>query len=115
MNSGSKGKLKRIAPDKPNVEILDTDQPSDYTASTAKNRTLYINLGFAKFGTTDGLQGAAILLVILLLPLAFTAIVVGFWNSDWAIEVLKWIGAPLMLAVGVAVGRAGSSNHDANE
>ena len=71
-----------------------------------------MNLGFIKFGTTDFLQGAAILLTLFFLLLALVAIIVGLWNVEWAKSVLAWIAAPLALALGVAVGRSSRSNSE---
>ena len=71
-----------------------------------------MNLGFIKFGTTDFLQGAAILLTLFFLLLALVAIIAGMWNVEWAEYVLAWIATPLALALGVAIGSSSRSNSE---
>ena len=93
-------------PDPDNLVGTDTEQ--DYTADKASNRALYINLWLMKYGTADPLQGAAILLSLILLALALVSLIVGFFNADWAKDALAWLVSPLMLSIGVAVGRSGN-------
>lgn len=90
--------------------ILKKDSEQDYQSPIERNKTLYINLGFVKFGISDRLQGAAIFLTLLLLMLAFAAVTAGIWHPEWAKEVLGWLTTPLMLAIGVAVGRSGKDD-----
>lgn len=95
-------KLKR--PESGNVVRI--DNPADYTSGNAGDRVLFVNLWFVKFGTTDKLQGAAIFLTVLFLVMAIVVIFVGlFGDKLWAKEALSWLTTPLMLVVGVAVGR----------
>lgn len=92
---------------RPDAEnVARTDVPRDYTGNSAEERSLYINMGIVKYGTTDRLQGAALFLALVLLALVILCIIAGFFgNADWAKEVIMWLGTPLSLVVGVAVGR----------
>lgn len=87
-------------------DVIRKDGPADYTGPSANDRVLYINLGFIKYGTTDKLQGAALFLSIILLFFVCVALILGFWmDSAWAKEAIAWLGTPLLLVIGVAVGR----------
>lgn len=90
------------------------EREEDYKSPIGRNKTLYINLKFVKFGVSDRLQGAAIFLSIILLVLTFVVLVIGLFNLDWAKEVLGWLSSPLMLAIGVAVGRSGKGDSEEN-
>ena len=98
----------------PSGEVVSPDQPSDYTARSASRRALYINFGFIKLGTTDPLQGAAIFLSITFLLVAIVVIFLGAVMAlngigDWMETALAWIGAPLSVVIGVAIGRGGDN------
>lgn len=109
--SNTRKRLKRP----PASDVVRKDSPSDYTGDNADERVLYINLYFIKFGSTDRLQGAALMLSMVLLFLIALSILGGFVSdSSWAKEAIAWLGTPLMLVVGVAVGRALPSSKDSN-
>lgn len=93
-------------------DIIHADNPDDYLSPIERNETLFINFGIMKFGTSDRLQGASMFLAIILLFLVMLALVGGIWNWAWAKEVLVWLTTPLMLVIGVAVGRAGAERHN---
>lgn len=85
--------------------VIDRDAPDDYTSPVASNRSFFVNLYFMRFGTSDRLQGAAIFLSVIFLIMVAALMIVGFLNGAWAKDALTWITSPLMLVVGVAVGR----------
>lgn len=89
-------------------EVLHRDSPADYTGPDASERVLYINLGFLKFGTTDRLQGAALVVLMLLFPILIVVIVLGMFpdSNAWADRIFSWVGPVIVLVSGVAVGRA---------
>jgi len=102
---------------KPNETTVDRlDSPDDYTSDRASERVFYVNLGIVRYGTSDKLQGAALLLAIVLLPLIFICILIGFfWDQTWAKEALNWLGTPFLLVIGVAVGRGSRNLGDGRE
>ena len=112
MNNGANGEPKRNLDVKPEKGIIGIENFGDYTAETAPNRTFFLNLKILRFGTPDALQGAAILIAVLMLPMGLAAFIAGFWDAQWAKEGLAWLASPFSLAVGVAVGRAERSNSD---
>ncbi len=76
-NSRNRKKLKKPS----DSDINKVDNEEDYKSPIAKNRILYINLRFVKFGVSDRLQGAAIFLTILLLIPIFVALIGGFFDK----------------------------------
>ena len=105
---------KKTGAEPPAAPRVGADRPSDYTADSAPNRSLYLNLGVVKLGTTDPLQGAAILLSLLLLSVAVLVLLLGFilalcGKAGWMDTGLSWLGAPLSVVIGVAIGRGGDS------
>lgn len=89
------------------------DSPGDYTGPSADGRFFVINLWFMKLGSDDKLQGAALFLSVLFIALLCAVIVFGFWGDpEWASRVLTVIVTPLMLVIGVAVGRSASTKDE---
>ncbi len=72
-----------------------------------QHRVFYINLGLIRFGTRDHIQGAAFFLGFFLLVFALLTFVVDLvlTDSEFTKEMLAWIDTPLMLTIGVAIGR----------
>lgn len=96
----------------PAGQVVRTDSPDDYTSHNAKDRVLFVNLGLIKFGTTDKIQGAAIFLTIVFLLMAILIILFSLKAGwDWAKDVLGWLTTPLMLTVGVAIGRGSTTEN----
>lgn len=101
--------LRRPAPE----QVGRKDVPSDYTGPSAGGRFFVINLGFMKLGSDDKLQGAALFLSVLLFLLLCIVVGFGFFaNAEWAKHALTVIVTPLMLVVGVAVGRSAPHKND---
>lgn len=91
-------------------EVIQKDSPADYTGPDAAERVLHINLGFLRFGTTDKLQGAALVVLMLLFPILILVVILGMFpaSNAWADRIFGWIGPVIVLVSGVAVGRASS-------
>ena len=86
------------------------DKPSDYTSRyPVSGRTFHINLGILRFGTSDAIQGAAFFLAFFLLLIFALVALTGYFTEDGIdLELLNWISNPLLLTIGVAIGRTGS-------
>jgi hypothetical protein len=106
--TSSRRKLKKPTA----VDVSSKDNPSDYTGPDAPERVFHFNLKFIRFGTSDKIQGAAVLLSILLLLVIAGVIVAGLYNptSPWIDKVFGWLSAAFLFVVGVAVGRSGNQN-----
>ena len=97
-------------------EVLDkTDSNSDYTGDAADNRFLRISIWGMKYGTNDKVQGAALMIGLLLMISIVFVTIGGFWatTTDWAERVLQTLGPILTLVIGVAIGKS-SSGGDAD-
>jgi hypothetical protein len=92
----------------PPNEVGPKDSPADYTAVTAPERVLHINLPFLKYGTADRIQGAAIVILMTMLPILLLVVFLGMWPSfsPWAEKVFGWLGPVIVLVSGVAMGRS---------
>ena len=88
-----------------------TESEEDYTrVEEVKGRTFYINFGLLRFGTRDPIQGASFFLTIVLLFVLVLIVIAGFIMEGGIDEtLLDWITSPLLLTIGVAIGRSGSS------
>lgn len=96
------------------VDESSKDTPADYTGKDAPERVFHFNLGFLKFGTSDKIQGAAVLLSILILIVICGVFAAGLSNSSnpWIEKAFGWLSSAFLFVVGVAVGRSGSPNSD---
>lgn len=106
-------KNQRKVPDRPSPnDVTEKDRPEDYTGPSAPNRALFINLYFLKFGSDDKIQGAAIFVCICLTILIILVLMINTIKESSALTtaVLDWIKSPFLLALGAAVGRAGTGN-----
>jgi hypothetical protein len=100
-------------PDKPDSY---TKLFSDQTGPEASGRTFYLNVGILRYGTSDKIQGAAILLALFIL--IFYLIVLTFsifgsitvFNQTIIEKTLSALWNGFWLALGVAFGR-GVNNH----
>ena len=92
-------------------EISRPDDYSDYTLrEPVPGRAFYINLGIVKFGTRDPIQGASFFLALALLVMLFGTVMLEFFRGwEKTKELLNWITTPLMLTIGVAIGRSGNA------
>ena len=93
-------------------QVVHKDSPSDYTGDDASERVLRVNLLFLKFGTKDRVQGAAIMLSVLLLICVMAVSLLGFFSTDPSKillfeKIFSWLGSTFVFVSGVAVGRAG--------
>lgn len=85
----------------------------DYTASSASNRVLHINLSWFKYGTDDKGHASAIVLslVLLLMVLVLAAIgaVAACFGKDpsWFNTLVSWVGNAFLFTAGVAIGKSG--------
>jgi hypothetical protein len=98
-------------------QIVRKDNPSDYTGDGASERVLLVNLFFIRFGTKDRVQGAAIMLSILLLLCISLVAILGYFSNNplkdpWFEKIFSWLGSTFVFVSGVAVGRAGVSAPD---
>ena len=93
-------------PEHPSVAV--TDKIEDYTStSDVPGRAFILNFGLVRYGTKDAIQGASILLsLVMLLMLALAFIADIFTGRTLTKDLLSWITTPLMLAIGVAIGRS---------
>ena len=98
-------------PEPQDDDIANPDDYSDYTSrESVPGRSFYINLGLIKFGTRDPIQGASFFLALALLVMLFCTVMLEFfWGWEKTKELLNWITTPLMLTIGVAIGRSGNS------
>lgn len=82
----------------------------DLTGPTANNRVLYVNLGFARFGTSDKIQGAAMVLAAFLFLFLVGITIAGFIgaNAAWADKAFQWTSGAFLFVAGVALGKAAS-------
>lgn len=90
-----------------------TRQAADYTASTASERVLYINLWFFKYGTHDRSHGAAVLFSLILLAIFVGVIFVGSSasNAAWFDKVFDWVAGAILFVIGVAIGQSGKDKN----
>ena len=85
-----------------------TDAETNYESPPAQPEKFFrVNFWFMNYRTSDTIQGAAILITILLL---FTVIVVGFiglcCESENSRNLASMLTYPLTAAIGVAIGRS---------
>lgn len=98
----------------PAGDVKPVDDLSDYTGDSASDRTFFINFYFMKFGTTDRIQGAAVMFSLFLLLLIFLTIFLGAGSSNkeqmaWLDQAFRWLGSAFLFAIGIALGRSGRS------
>ena len=93
-------------PERPSASVTDTTE--DYTStSDVPGRAFVLNFGRIRYGTKDAIQGASILLaLVMLLMLAIAFVADIFTDRAMTKDLLNWITTPLMLAIGVAIGRS---------
>ena len=93
-------------PENPSVSV--TDKTEDYTStSDVPGRAFILNFGLIRYGTKDPIQGSSVLLalvMLLMLAIAFIADIVT--SGAMTKDLLSWITTPLMLSIGVAIGRS---------
>lgn len=96
------------------VDVTSKDIPADYTGREAPERVFHFNLYFLKFGTSDRIQGAAVLLSILLLIVICGVIIGGISRPDnpWVEKAFGWLSSAFLFVVGVAVGRSGQDGSE---
>lgn len=80
---------------------------SDWTAPSADNRILYINILVAKYGTDDKQHAAAVFLSLALLLFNLILIVTALFGAQvpWIEKVVNWSGSAFLLTAGVAIGQ----------
>ena len=89
-------------------EEKDYKPDPDYTQDPdASGRTFHLRFGgFLKYGTTDAAQGASFFLAFALILVAtITFLLSLFVESSEYRGFFEWLTTPLMLTIGVAVGR----------
>ena len=95
------------------------DNEVDYSdPSVSGGRRFYLNFGFMRYGTSDAIQGAALLLTFVLLILVVISVVAAFWLPSESIkDIREWLTPPIMLTLGVAIGRSnnGGTSDFSNE
>jgi hypothetical protein len=92
--------------DRPDAE---TRKGLDFTAGSAENRVLFINLGIFRYGTDDKAHAAAIALSAALLIVAVGIIAAGLFstNAPWLDKVLAWVSNAFLFVAGVSIGQGG--------
>ena len=86
---------------------------SDYTGKDARNRVLYVNFGFLKYGTNDKAHAAAIVLSMALLLAMLLLVFFGSRQGDaaWSDKAFAWLSNAFLFVAGVALGRSGVEHH----
>lgn len=94
------------SPEHPKATI--NDNRDDYTSvQDVPGRAFLLNFGLIRFGTGDTIQGASVLLALIMLLMLFIAFISDVVLARSTTEaLLGWITTPLMLAIGVAIGRS---------
>jgi hypothetical protein len=95
-------------PDKPDKETQAGLR--DYTAPSADNRVLFVNLGIIRYGTHDKTHAAALVFSVILL--IFIACV-GFFTlskdpSGFSEKWFTWLTNTFLFVAGIALGKSGS-------
>ena len=90
---------------------------SDFTGKDARDRVLYINLWFFKYGTNDKVHAAAVVLSIVLLLAIIALIFFGtsHHEGNWDEKAFSWLGGAFLFISGVALGKGGSDRKSRHE
>lgn len=90
----------------PDGENPRSDSRKDYAKEKTEERSFFLNLWFLGYKTPDTIQGAAVLLTVLLLIILTMLTLIGLINENKDImDVVSWLTYPLMATIGVAIGR----------
>lgn len=102
-----KSKIPQPSGNLPTAPDQFTKLATDYTAETADNRILHINLCFFRYGTSDQAHAGAILLSLVILIVMVLLVPVGAFSSNitWIDRVFGWLGSAFLVVAGVAIGR----------
>ncbi len=85
---------------------------SDFTGKDARDRVLYINIWFFKYGTNDKAHAAAIVLSMTLLAAIIFLVFFGTRNGDsaWNDRAFNWMSGAFLFVAGVALGKSSLSS-----
>ena len=85
---------------------------SDFTGPSAENRVLHINLGFFRYGTSDKIHAAAMVLSLLLFLAIGGVFFSGIWltSAEWPDKVFSWLSSTFLFVTGVALGKGAGSD-----
>lgn len=103
---------------KPRPEDISTnkDSPSDYTGENARERVIFLNLWFFKYGTDDKTHGAAMIFSFILLVSFILITIVDAVTHLERKELLEtaapWLWNAFLLALGVAIGRGSQERRE---
>ena len=90
-------------PPKEPLPVVDND--ADYTGPHAPKRSFFLHLGFMRYGTPDNLQGAAIVLSLILLVFLVIITMTSLFTGNDVSYGVNWLSHSLMMTIGVAIGR----------
>ncbi len=83
---------------------------SDFTGKDARDRVLYINIWFLRYGTNDKAHAAAIVLSMVLLLALLGLVFFGTHSGDaaWNDRAFSWLSGAFLFVAGVALGKSSS-------
>lgn len=87
----------------------------DMTGAQARERVLFVDLRFLRYGTNDKTHAAAVVFATVLLlsvnVVIFLPMLCAGVDAGWAERALTWLGNAFLFIVGVAIGRGGRDDN----